>query len=87
MKQYVITFDFNININSLEAFKPIIANVLHSIGFSIKLNDNVFMTDHLQENPLNTIMGFYSRIIHTDYSEYITHINILEIENSTQIRL
>lgn len=33
MKQYVITFDFNININSLEAFKPIIANVLHSIDF------------------------------------------------------
>ena len=28
MKQYVITFDFNINQNSLESFKPIIANVL-----------------------------------------------------------
>ena len=87
MKQYVITFDFNIDINSLESFKPIITNVLQSIGFSLKINDNVFMTDHLKENPVNTIMNFYNRIINTDYSEYITNIHILEVINSTKISL
>ncbi|MCA9496772.1 MAG: hypothetical protein KC589_07525 [Nanoarchaeota archaeon] len=45
------------------------------------------MTDHLKENPINTIMSFYNRILNTDYSEYITNIHILEVINSTKIRL
>lgn len=39
------------------------------------------MTEYLKEPPIDIIVMFY------DYIEYIKNIHILEVENSTKIRL